>query len=70
MMLLILNKILVTIFILSCLNIIRQGFFFIKALLRVNKENFQPFILSPKAIWLLGLSIGFVIMGIFTGITL
>lgn len=70
MILLLVNKILITLFVLSCLNILRQGFFFTKALINMGKENFKPFLMTNLGKWLLGLSIAFVLTGIFAGITL
>jgi len=63
-----LSKLLVMVYVLSILNIIRHAYILINLLLS-NNEN-SGYFLRPKSLLLLGLSIAYVITGIFTGIAL
>lgn len=65
------NKILMILFILSLLNSIRHGYFFIQAMFS-NTEDEEPkkYIISKKSLTLLGLSLAYVLSAIFTGITI
>jgi len=62
----IINKILILLFLLSSLNVIRQGYFVIQAL-AINKERYT---LNKRELLVLGLSIAFILTGIFTGVTI
>lgn len=62
----ILNKILFLLFFLSTLNVVRHLYFIVQAL-GINKERYT---LKDSSLWLLGLSIGFILTCIFTGITI
>lgn len=59
------NKILVLLFILSSLNVIRHFYFVIQASLISMKYQ-----ISNKASFLLGLSLAYIIMSLFMGITI
>jgi hypothetical protein len=67
MMVLILNKILLILFILSMLNIGRNAFLFI---LEWSKEEDTKIKLSPRNLFLLGLSVAYASSVIFLGITI
>lgn len=62
----ILNKILFLLFFLSILNVVRHIYFIVQAL-AINRERY---VLKDISLWLLGLSIGFILTCIFTGITI
>jgi len=56
-----LNKILLTLFILGCLNIIRHLYYFIQTWVKVDEDNNVKYKLNSKSLILLGLSISYVI---------
>jgi len=66
----ILNKILFVLFFLSCLNVIRTTFFLIGSFIKSDEETPQKFRLTTKQLFLLGLSIAYIISTVFTGIKL
>jgi len=69
MMIDVLNKVLLMVFILSILNVLWHAFFFIQAYVKTEKEN-SKYIVSPRSLLILGLSIAYVIASIITGINL
>jgi hypothetical protein len=67
----ILNKILVVLFLLSIFNVFRHGYYFIQAMFKTNEEGqTSKYIISNKALFLLGLSLAYALSAIFTGITI
>jgi len=69
MMIDVLNKVLLMVFILSILNVLWHAFFFIQAYVKTEKED-SKYIVSPRSLLILGLSIAYVIASIITGINL
>ena len=61
----ILNKIFIVLFFLSSLNVIRHSYFIIQSW--VLKDRY---ILSNKSLFLLGISLSYIISGIIYGITI
>lgn len=61
----VLNKVLLFLFFLSLLNIIRIGYFFIQKW--IENEKFK---LTERPLFLLGLSIAYVLLCVFSGIKL
>lgn len=68
MLLDILNKILIILFFLSTLNVIRHTYFFIQTWFISTNEEQVKYILKSKSIFLLGLSIAYILTVISTGI--
>lgn len=66
----ILNRILVTAFILSCLNTARHGYYVIQAFLTSTEEAPMKYRVSKMSLFLLGVSIAYILSVIFTGIKL
>jgi hypothetical protein len=66
----ILNKIFFVLFFLSCLNVIRTTFFLIGSFIKSDDEAPQKFRLTGRQLFLLGLSIAYIISTVFTGIKL
>ena len=64
-----LNKILLIVFVLSILNVLWHLFFFIQAYVKTEIEN-SKYIVSPRSLFMLGLSIAYVVASIITGINL
>lgn len=70
MIIIIFNKILVLLFIISCLNVIKNGFVFLQTWNNQKQDEAVKFKLSERAKLFLVLSIAFIFMSIFTGIKL
>ncbi len=66
----ILNKILLILFFMSCLNVIRHGYYFIQAVLTSTDEEPKKYKISNVSLYLLSLSIAYILSVIFTGITI
>ncbi len=66
----ILNKILIVLFFLSCVNVIRHGYYFIQAYSKAETEEIERYKLDKLPLLLLGLSIAMIFTSIFSGITL
>jgi hypothetical protein len=63
-----LNKGLVVFYILSCLLILRHGYYFLQTLLTTTEEDPKKYKLNTMSLFFLGLSIAYVLSAIFTGI--
>lgn len=61
----ILNKVLFVLFFLSTTNVIRNLFFLIRSV-----RSSERFVMGRKSLFLFGMSISYILMTIFTGITL
>lgn len=68
MMTIIINKILIVLYILSCLITIRHGFYLLQSLMVSNEEAPLKYRLRPIQLLWLGLSLAFIISSIFIGI--
>jgi hypothetical protein len=66
----IVNKILVIIYVLSLLNVVRHGYYFIQAWVKSNDDAPQRYRMGNTSLILLGLSLAFAISSIFVGITI
>lgn len=66
----IINKVLVIVFFLACLNIIRHAYYLIQTSLQSSAEAPVKYVLSDKSLVLLGLSIAYVLSSVFIGIQL
>ena len=66
----ILNKILTIVFFMSLLNVVRHTYYFIQAWVKSSSESPQKYILSGSSLWVLSLSLAYVLCTIFNGITL
>lgn len=63
-----LNKLLLILFFISLLNIIRNVYYLIQAWVKSNSENPTKYLLSDKSLYLLGISLSYVLMCLSTGI--
>jgi hypothetical protein len=63
-----LNKILIVLFFLSCLNTIRHGYYFIQTWFTSTDETPIKYRLTNTSLFLLGVSIAYILTTIFTGI--
>ena len=66
----ILNKILLVLFFMSCLNIVRHGYYFIAAVISSTEEEPKKYKIADISIYLLGISIAYILSVVFTGITI
>ena len=64
----ILNKLFFVLYFLSIVNIVRSAFFLIGSFIKSEGENPQKFILTTRQLFLLGLSIAYIISTFFIGI--
>ena len=70
MLILAINKILILIYVLAVINTIRHTYYFIQAYFSTYGEEPVKYIVSDKSLFIVGLSIAYIITGIITGITL
>jgi hypothetical protein len=70
MLIVILNKIFLILFFMSCLNVIRHTYYFLQAGLTSTEEEPKKYRISNISLYLLSISIAYVISVFFTGITI
>ncbi len=70
MILELINKGLMTLFFMSCLNVIRHLYYFIQALVQATEDEPYKYKLSNRSLILLSLSLGFILAVIFKGINI
>jgi hypothetical protein len=66
----ILNKILIMLFIMACLNVLRHVFYFSQAVLTSTEEEPKKYKIENVSVYLLGISIAYILSAIITGITI
>jgi hypothetical protein len=65
----IINKFLLTFLVMACLNLIRHLYYFIQVWLKSDEEESpEKYKISNTSLWVLSISIGYVIMCIFNGV--
>jgi len=62
----VINKILVIIYVLSCLNTIRHGYYLIQAWVKSKEDSPQKYRMGNISLLLVGLSLAYIIASIFT----
>jgi hypothetical protein len=62
------NKVLLMVLTMACLNLIRHSYYFIQAWLKSDGESPEKYKVSNKSLWILSLSIGYIISSIFYGV--
>ena len=68
MVLTIVNRILLMILIMACLNVVRHTYYFIQAWVKSDTESPEKYKISNKSLWLVTFSIGYIISTIFYGV--
>jgi hypothetical protein len=68
MVLTIVNRILLMILIMGCLNVVRHTYYFIQAWVKSDTESPEKYKISNKSLWLVAFSIGYIISTIFYGV--
>lgn len=66
----ILNKLLLILFIMSCLNVLRHGYYFIQTVVTSTDEEPKKYRIDKISLYLLSISIAYILSAIFTGITI
>jgi hypothetical protein len=66
----IINKILVIIYVLACLNVLRHGYYFIQAWVKSNEESPEKYKVNKISLLFLGLSLAYIISSMFIGVTI
>ena len=62
------NKGLLMVLTMACLNLTRHTYYFIQAWLKSDGESPEKYTVSDKSLWILSLSIGYIISSIFYGV--
>jgi hypothetical protein len=70
MLIAILNKLFLVLFFMALLNTLRHTYYFIQAFFTSNEEQPTKYRLSSKSLWLLGMSLAYILSVIFTGLTI
>lgn len=66
----IVNKILMVLFFMSLLNIIRHIYYFIQVWVKSNNDNPEKYRLTNNSLWILALSIAYLLTTIFNGLVI
>lgn len=66
----ILNKVLFILLLMASLNVIRHSYYFIQAWVKSSSETPQKYILNSKSLWLLSISISYILNAIINGVYL
>ena len=66
----ILNKILFVLLLMATLNSIRHSYYFIQAWVKSSSDAPQKYILSGKSLWILSISISYILNAIINGVYL
>jgi len=62
------NKLLLILFIMSCLNVLRHVYYFIQAWVRSETDNPVRYIINGKSLWVLSVSLSYIVASMFSGI--
>ena len=68
MTLILINKVLIILYILSCLNVLRHVYYLIQTTMMTKNESSEKYRLSNKSLLILGISLAYLISIIFIGI--
>ena len=68
MTLILINKVLIILYILSCLNVVRHLYYLIQTTMMTKNESSEKYRLSNKSLLILGISLAYLISIIFIGI--
>jgi len=66
----ILNKILLILFFMSTLNVVRHIYYFIQAWVKSTSEKPQKYFLTKSSLWVLSMSIAYILTTIFDGVSI
>lgn len=63
------NKVLLLLLVMSILVCIRNGFFLVQSWITSGSDEPRRILLSRRELWILSLSIGYIVVSLVTGIT-
>ncbi len=66
----ILNKIFLFVLVMSSLNVFRHGYYFIQAWFSSSEDNPQKYRMNNSSLWILSMSIAYILTSIFNGVYL
>ncbi len=66
----ILNKILLILLIMTSLNVIRHGYYFIQAWVKSSSDNPEKYFLTSTSLWILSISIAYILTAIIDGVSI
>lgn len=67
MLVALINKLLLTILVMACLNVFRHAYYFIQAWLKSDSESPEKYKVSNKSLWVLSLAIGYIVSTMIYG---
>jgi len=70
MIIFLINKILIVLYLLSCLTTLRHMYYFIQAYIKTTPENQIQYKISKNALLFLAISISYIVSGLFLNIKL
>jgi hypothetical protein len=62
------NKLLLMVLTMACLNVVRHTYYFVQAWVKSDTEAPEKYLLSNKSLWVLSLSIGYIVSAILYGV--
>jgi hypothetical protein len=62
-----LNKVLLILLFMSCLNVFRHAYYFTQAWVKSTSDNPKKYFVGNISLWVLSVSIAYILMSIFTG---
>lgn len=68
MLISLINKLLFVFLVMSCLNAIRHFYYFVQAWLKSDSDNPEKYKVSNSSLWILSLSIGYIVTSIICGV--
>ena len=68
MLMILINKLLLVMLTMAYLNVFRHAYYFVQVWLKSDSESPEKYKVSNKSLWLLSLSIGYVVSTIFYGV--
>lgn len=66
----VLNKILLIVLFMSSLNVVRHGYYFIQAWFSSSDDNPQKYRINNSSLWILSMSLAYILTSIFNGVYL
>ena len=68
MLISLINKLILMILAMACLNVFRHAYYFIQAWLKSDSESPEKYKVSNKSLWVLSIAIGYVVSTIVYGV--
>jgi hypothetical protein len=68
MLITLVNKLLLLVLVMSCLNTVRHFYYFMQAWIKSDSDNPEKYKVSNSSLWILSLSMGYIITSIIYGV--